>query len=433
VIAEARRASFAFLCRIELNGVFSDDVLNSREMAQLQERDRRLSAEIVYGTLRWQALLDYELGKLCSRPFENVDARAKILLRMSAYQLKFMDRVPDYAVVFDAVELAKLHLKKRSDAFINGVLRRLTREATRSTHDLQKSAPPWIQVSLPEWLWQRWSLRFGSESAWKYARSLNQPSKCTLWFSAKPDPSSSLFDDLAPSDIVPGAFHWKNEKNKQLLASGTGIQLQDEASLLMPMLFGDISGSHVWDMCAAPGGKASILCQRSGKAGLVIASDQSRNRLKRLVQTLENSGCKNYSVVQLDASQPPPWRAAFDAVMADVPCSGLGTLRRNPEIKWRFSPENFPKLQRKQLRILECGAMAVKIGGILLYSTCSTEPEENEEVVRIFLDSHPNFKMIAPSFPAGIESWLGTDGFLRTFPSTRPWDGFFAALMTRNK
>jgi 16S rRNA (cytosine967-C5)-methyltransferase len=433
VIAAARRASFEFLRRIELNGVLSDDALNSRDMAQLEERDRRLSAEIVYGALRWQALLDYRLSRLCSRPYVDVDAKAKILLRMSAYQLMFMDRVPDHAIVFDAVELAKAHLKERSDAFINGVLRRLTREGAPEARDIQNSAPRWVQVSLPEWLWKRWSQRFGKESAGRYALSLNQPSKSALWFSAIPDSLSALFDNVTPSDIVPGAFRWTGNRTKQLLASGMGVRLQDEASLLIPMLFGDVSRRRIWDMCAAPGGKASILCQRSGEKGLVIASDRSRNRLKPLVQTLQNSGCKNYGVVQLDASQPPPWKGLFDAVIADVPCSGLGTLRRNPEIKWRFSPEKFPRLRQRQLRILECGASAVETGGKLLYSTCSTEPEENEEVVKSFLESHPEFKMVAPSFPPGIDLWLGRDGFVRTFPSTHPWDGFFAALMIRSK
>jgi len=433
VIAEARRTAFEFLCKIKLGGVFSDDALNSRQMAQLEERDRRLSAEIVYGTLRWQALLDYELAQLCSRPYEDVEARAKILLRMSAYQLKFMDRVPDHAVVFDAVELAKRLLKRRNDAFVNGVLRRLIREGARQKPDIRKTVPPWIQVSLPEWLWKRWSLRYGAETAWKYALSLNQPSKSALWLSLPLDPSDTLFKNIVASDIVPGAFRWSGERTGQFKQSRAGIHLQDEASILIPMLFGDVLGSLVWDVCAAPGGKTSILCRRTGEGGLVVASDRNWNRLKRLVQTLKDNGCTNYRAVSLDASQAPPWSVAFDAVMVDVPCSGLGTLRRNPEIKWRFSPENLPGFQRTQLRILECAAGAVKVGGKLLYSTCSTEPEENEEVVKAFMKSHPNFKMVAPIFPPGIESWLGTDSLMRTYPGTHAWDGFFAALMIRDK
>jgi 16S rRNA (cytosine967-C5)-methyltransferase len=433
VIAEARRASFEFLCKIELGAVFSDDALNSRQMAQLEERDRRLSTEIVYGTLRWQALLDYELAQLCSRPYAELEARAKILLRMSAYQLKFMDRVPNHAVVFDAVELAKKLLKRRNDAFINGVLRRLIREGAREKPDIRKAVPPWIQVSLPEWLWKRWFLRYGAETAWKYALSLNQPSKSALWLSLPLDPSDTLFKNIVASDIVPGAFRWAGEKTGQCKQSRAGIHLQDEASILIPMLFGDVLGSLVWDVCAAPGGKTSILCRRTGEGGLVVASDRNWNRLKRLVQTLKDYGCTNYRAVSLDASQAPPWRAAYDAVMADVPCSGLGTLRRNPEIKWRFSPENLPGLQRTQLRILECAAGAVKVGGKLLYSTCSTEPEENEDVVKAFMKSHPNFETVAPSFPPGIESWLGPDSLVRTYPGTHAWDGFFAALMVRNK
>jgi len=433
VIAEARRASFEFLCKIELNGAFSDDVLNSKEMAQLEERDRRLSTEIVYGTLRWQALLDYEIGRLCFRSYKDVDPRVKILLRLSAYQLKFMDRVPDHAVVFDAVELAKRHLKRRKDAFINGILRRLTQQSALKERDVRKSAPPWIQVSLPKWLWQRWSLRFGAESARQYALSLNQPSKSAIWLSSKLDPSDPLFDNLVASDIVPGAFRWASENTAQLKASNKKFRQQDEASILIPMLLGEVSGSFIWDMCAAPGGKVSILCQRVGGKKPVIASDRNWNRITRLQRMLKDCGHKNFALVLLDASKPPPWRVAFDSVLADVPCSGLGTLRRNPEIKWRFSPDALSELQLRQLCILDSAAMAIKVGGKLLYSTCSTEPEENEEVVKAFLESHPNFKAIPPSFPPGIDSWLGIDGFLRTYPNSLPWDGFFAALMTRDK
>lgn len=136
-------------------------------------------------------------------------------------------------------------------------------------------------------------------------------------------------------------------------------------------------------------------------------------------------------MVVLDAAQPSPFRSDFDGVLADVPCSGLGTLRRNPEIKWRFRPDEFQALQKRQIRILESVAENVRIGGRLLYSTCSTEPEENEQVVESFLRSHPEFSPEAPSSPPGIDDWIGRDLYVRTFPSSRLWDGFFAALMVR--
>jgi 16S rRNA (cytosine967-C5)-methyltransferase len=432
VIAKARRASFEFLCRIELGGVFSDDVLNSREMGRLDERDRHLSTEIVYGVLRWQALLDHVLAGLCSRPWKDAERKAKILLRMSFYQMKFMDRVPDHAIVYDAVELAKGCMKKPNDSFINGVLRRLTRERTWEKRTFSESYPTWVQVSLPDWLWDRWSARFGSEIAREYALSLNQAAQSAIRLYPGCDPADPFFEDVVASDIVPGAFRWKSGKMEQSGQSHPRFHIQDEASILIPMLFGDVTGKLIWDVCAAPGGKSAILCERSGEAGLVVASDRNPGRVKRLVQTLRDYGYGNYRAVALDAKESTPMRQLFDAVLADAPCSGLGTLRRNPEIKWRFTPENFPNLQNSQIRILNCAADSVRIGGKLLYSTCSTEPEENEDVVRAFLQSHPNFRTIAPDFPPGIKSWLSSDGLMRTYPSTRPWDSFFAALMTRD-
>lgn len=411
MISPARRLAFKVLLRIESGKHFSDDLLNSSAMEELELRDRRLTTEIVYGTLRLQGLLDYVLAPLSSKPWADVEQEPKILLRMSLYQLWHMDRIPDHALVNDAVELAKSR-GKGIDRFVNAILRRLTRVRPWRDGDCLRDAPPWVRVSLPEWLWRRWAERFGESAAFEYGSALNRPPQAAYRLSEE-----AVSETV--SDLVPGAG----------IASerASDLQYQDEASQLIPHLLGASAGWKVWDACAAPGGKAAILAGICGESGLVVASDLKTRRVFRMAEMLKG----RLHMVVLDAAQPSPFRSDFDGVLADVPCSGLGTLRRNPEIKWRFRPDEFQALQKRQIRILESVAENVRIGGRLLYSTCSTEPEENEQVVESFLRSHPEFSPEAPSSPPGIDDWIGRDLYVRTFPSSRLWDGFFAALMVR--
>jgi len=210
------------------------------------------------------------------------------------------------------------------------------------------------------------------------------------------------------------------------------LKTQDEASQLIPHLLGDVRGEFIWDACAAPGGKTSILCANTGPSGRVVASDISRKRLFQLGEMLRRSGFKP-EIAVADAGIASPFRAYFDIVLVDVPCSGLGTLRRNPEIKWRLREENLARFQKVQSNIIRSVSETVRKGGRILYSTCSTEPEENEYVIGSFLETHPHFAIERPTDPDGIDAWVGEDGYLRTFPSTRCWDGFFAAVLRRQR
>lgn len=424
VIAPARETAYDLLCRIELQLAHSDDVLNSAAVSSLEPRDRNLVTQLVYGTLRWQSWLDYILARASARPWTSVHRKARIILRMSLYQMARMDRVPDHAVINDAVELAKRDLRTGAAGFLNGVLRNLGRLRPWERSDFHRDCPIWIRVSLPRWLWRRWEARFGSDRAAEYALSLNQPPRaafrCCATGSHEPHPASEL---------VPGAFLVEQGRS---LPSGQSIHAQDEASQLVPYLFGSVTGARVWDACAAPGGKSAVLRDACGPDGWVIASDLDPTRTERARARLTHCGAARCDVLVADARASSPFRILFDAVLADVPCSGLGTLRRNPEIKWRFRPESLADLGRRQILLLDSVAAAVRNGGLLLYSTCSTEPEENEFVVRDFLRSHPGIRLMRPESPSGIEAWLDRDGMFRSYPNARLWDGFFAALMTRS-
>lgn len=445
MIAPARQAAYELLCRIELRQAHSDDVLHSEIVSSLELRDRNLVTEITYGTLRWQAWLDYILDGAISRSPDSVDRRARILLRLSLYQMARMDRMPAHAVINDAVELAKHNLRPGTAGFINGVLRTLGRQRPWVTPDFHRDCPIWVRVSLPRWLWIRWEARFGIDHACEYALSLTQPPQTAFRgkvgkTASSPSGISDGMDerghsrlppstaDVRPSDVVSGAYVVKEGKQ---FCPDDDQYIQDEASQLIPHLFGPIEGARVWDACAAPGGKSAILIEKCGSSGWVISSDLELARARRMLEMLGRRGRGHSHIVVADAQRPPPFLIRFDAVLADVPCSGLGTLRRNPEIKWRLQPDWLPEFSRKQSRLLDSMAGAVLAGGLLIYSTCSTEPEENEQVIEDFLHVHPEFRILKPVLPPGIETWLDSRGLFRSYPDPRGWDGFFAALMVR--
>jgi 16S rRNA (cytosine967-C5)-methyltransferase len=425
LIAPARIAAFDLLCRIELQQVHSDDALNSEVVGALELRDRNLVTEIVYGTLRWRGWLDYILEDAVARAWETVNPKAKTLLRLSLYQMSHMDRVPDHAIIDDAVELAKLHLRPRAAGFVNGVLRNLGRQRPWHARDFHRDCPVWVRLSLPRWLWERWEARFGSDRACEFAQALNRQPQTAFRMPEQAD----LPAGARASDMVPGAYVFQEDVPRQ---EDPTLRFQDEVSQIIPYLLGPIEGACIWDSCAAPGGKSAILAERIGASGWLVASDLEPKRARRLSENLKSYSGAWADILVADASMPFPFRGAqFDAVVADVPCSGLGTLRRNPEIKWRFRQEWLAGLQRKQCRLLDAVSGAVRKGGRLLYSTCSTEPEENEQVIEGFLRSHPEFRLQPPADPPGVAVWLDGAGYFRSFPNARLWDGFFAAVLIR--
>jgi 16S rRNA (cytosine967-C5)-methyltransferase len=426
VTAPARQAAFDVLCSVELRNAFSDYAVNSERVNRLDAIDRNMVTEIVYGTLRWRHLLDRWLRDTSSRPWNTVDAEARVLLRMSLYQIWQMDRVPDHAAVNDAVELAKTKLRRGTEGFVNGILRNLARSRPWQEPGFERMYPPWERASLPRWLWERWERRWGKDAAFRYAQSLNRPPQAAFRFTGAAETASAA--RFSASDVVPGAYLAAKDDHVE---AGEAIAWQDEASQLVPLLAGDVSGLWIWDVCAAPGGKSSILRGRTGPDGFVLSSEIHIRRARRLRSFLQRGTGGKSAVVVLDARKDPPVRGEFDLVMADVPCSGLGTVRRNPEIKWRVEEERLADLSVVQSEILSSAAGAVRPAGLLLYSTCSTEPEENEHVVEGFLRTNANFALVRPEYPPGAEAWLDERGFLRTFPSERRWDGFFAALMQR--
>ncbi|NWG14232.1 MAG: hypothetical protein HXY20_11925 [Acidobacteria bacterium] len=425
VISPARRLAFEALLQIEAGKAHSDDLLNSEKIEKLDPRDRNLATELLCGVLRWKGRLDHVLSQASSRPWESIDGAVQCVLRIGLYQMWHMDRVPDYAAVSSAVETVRRHGPRGSDGFVNAILRRMSRERPWTRSDFVSRLPAWVQVSLPEWLWKRWSARYGDDRAAEYALALNRPPQASFRLLA-PGLQGARTGWTA-SGIVPGAF----VAEAQVRDLPADALLMDEASQLVPFLIGARQGWRVWDACAAPGGKTEILRELVSPGGYVVSGDSSIRRILLLKHRLGGTGSLADMIVVADAGARPPFRTQFDAVLVDAPCSGLGTLRRNPEIKWRLREDLLAHFHRRQSEILHSACQVVRPGGRILYATCSTEPEENETVVAGFLHRHTDFGRIRPEGPAGIGAWVGADGFVRTFPSVRAWDGFFAALLVR--
>ncbi|HEV8370241.1 MAG TPA: 16S rRNA (cytosine(967)-C(5))-methyltransferase RsmB [Pyrinomonadaceae bacterium] len=433
-VSPARWAAFEILRKVE-DGVFSS-VLLARE-SQLDPPDQALCHELVLGVLRWQLNLDKVIEHYSNRSIETLDKSVLIALRLGLYQLRFLTRVPASAAVDESVKLVHTARLSSARSFVNAVLRRATREplydpSTSTSNPIERIA---IQTSHPYWLIERWVNSFGQEETELFARANNETPPTAFRIVRTKANQSEVLAKLSAaqvafesSDLVQDA--WRASSGSRILrelAESGEVYLQDEASQLVAEIVAAHPGERVLDLCAAPGGKATLIADRTN--AFVVASDVSRQRLATVGKSVATQQLKGISLTLLDASQPLPFQYdSFDRVLVDAPCSGTGTLRHNPEIRWRISSDDIKSLAAQQRRFLINAAKAVKAGGRLIYSTCSVEKEENEEVVEQFLQSHKNFRQI--SLRTG--SILATpSGALRTWPHRDGTDGFFVAVLEK--
>ncbi len=347
-IAAARDAAFRILKRVN-GGGFASDLLRREP---LEPRDAALAESIVFGCLRLQAQLDFLIAHFSGRPQPKLDEEVRIALRMAIFQLRYLDRIPPHAAVTESVELVKRAHKRSAAPFVNAVLRKVNRKAVKWP-DLA------VEWSVPSWMLERWMKAYGEAAARAIARAALEEPAVYL------NPATGRQQDIGAQSIVP--------------------------------LLGVEPGMTVLDLCAAPGNKTAQLAAAGGR---VIAADYSLRRLRDV------EGVR----VVLDATEALPFAAKFDRILIDAPCSGTGTLAHNPEIKWRLKPEDLAVFQDRQRKILARGLEQLQPGGRLVYSTCSLEPEENEQVVEGF---------------AVLES-------KKRLPGRDPGDGFFAAVIAKS-
>ena len=416
------------------------------------ERDRALAGEIATGTLRWQAAFDHVIAAFVRRPIEKLDPEVRDILRLSIFQLLHLDRVPAAAAVNDAVNLTRKAGKKSAAALVNALLRRVSRERrklplpTRPANAEDRAAAlDYLSVTLshPRWLVARWFDRYGFEAAERWAQFDNEAAPLTLRANRLRITREELQARLRAHAVEahPGTFAPDalviSSGNPLLtpLASEGLFVVQDEASQLVAEFANLGSPARVLDACASPGGKTTALAGMMGDEGFIVACDVRARRVELLAQTVRASGARSVRIVHADAAQPLPFRDAFDLVLVDAPCSGLGTLRRDPDIRWRRTESEFPALARLQLSILEHTAAVVRPGGFLVYSTCSSEPEENEQVVEAFTSAHPHWREPAAWSPKpdGVTRVLNSQARLRTVPFLHGLEAFFAAMLVNTK
>jgi 16S rRNA (cytosine967-C5)-methyltransferase len=449
--SRARLLALRVLERVERGAAFADLALHAGfRNGGLGVRDRALATELVYGTLRWRGKLDWLLAQVIPRPFDTLEPPVRSLLRLGAYQIVCLAGIPEAAAVDQSVRAARAIGVDRAAGLVNAALRRLAREhATLSPPSL--AADPLAHLvhalSLPEWIAERWLETFGPEEAAALASASNAVPPLTVRAAgASAGERDALLSELqkrwpdarptryAPRGIVLG--RGGNPAADPAFAAGR-IAVQDEGSQIVVALLDPQPGESALDVCAAPGGKAAAIAENVGARGRVVAIDVHARRLALLGREARRLGLGNLGIHAADARgdlSPVAPAGSFDRVLVDAPCSGLGTLRRNPDLRWRARPGDSEALAGLQLAILRRAALALRPCGALVYSTCTLTSEENEAVVQAFLAESPEFR-IAPreSLPEAVRELAGDDGFVRTFPHRHDADGFFAARLERTR
>jgi 16S rRNA (cytosine967-C5)-methyltransferase len=472
MIAPARQAAYEVLRAVNSARADLPNALSRVRARLADERDRALAGEIATGTLRWQAAFDHVVEQFARRPAAKLDPEVLDVLRLTIFQLLHLDRIPASAAVNDAVDLTRRAGKKSAAPLVNAVLRRVSRERDR----LPLPTPPSldylaITLSHPRWLVERWVERYGFEAAEAWAKFDNSSAPLTLRANALRNSREELADKLSAAGIAveptPFAPHGLLVRSGNpllaekggclLLGEGGGSPLrpgdflvQDEASQLVAVLANAQPGERVLDLCASPGGKTTAMAADMKNQGFIVACDVRDRRVRLLAQKVAESGTTIVRILQADASAPLPLQdggcllfgekggsprfGRFGRVLLDAPCSGLGTLRRDPDIRWRRTEAELPALAAVQVAMLARAAEAVDPGGRVIYSTCSSEPDENEVVVDTFLGGHPDFRLAtADELHPLTRRFLTPAGHFRTLPFRDRLEAFFAAMLVKTK
>jgi 16S rRNA (cytosine967-C5)-methyltransferase len=441
-VSPARRAAFAILNTVEKGKGHSDDLLRGKNVTALSEADRHLTTALVLGVLRWQIEIDGRIRPFLKHPNAKLDAGVSIALRLGAFQLIHMDRIPVHAAIDESVEMTKQAGHRFASGMVNAVLRKLA--AARSREDGQASDETDWRRGFPGWMVERWSATYGEDSARGICRfGQSQPHLTIRVIGVDLDAELAAAGViLSPGQLLISARNVVSGDVTGTAAFREGrVRIQDEGSQLVAELAP--RGGVILDCCAAPGGKTLILAERNPGAR-IVASESSSQRLAQLRDRLTGLGsrveCRLVDAAALEND------AAYDVALVDVPCSGTGTLGRNPEIRHRLQPSDLPRQAERQRAILRAALGAVRPGGHVVYSTCSLEPEENEDVVAAVLSTRSDARLVSMNArieelqsegvlsASGAENLLRgitAEGGLRLLPGVFESDGFFVAMIEK--
>lgn len=445
-VSPARLKAFEILLKIERQAAYSSELLHSEAMDELSAADHALTMELVMGVLRWRSRLDLTVARYSFTPFRKLDLEVLTALRLGVYQLEFLMRVPARAAINESVELVKHARKASAVALTNAVLRKVPKSANEERAERhaasfaaaqddgqELTARLAVAFAHPPWLVERWVKQYGGEAAEAVCRYDQTVPATTL---RRPGADDKLQWWEVGVGVLPGELL----KSARRVSTGhlnpaAGLAVQDEGSQLVAALVG--RGRRILDCCAAPGGKTAALAERNPEAE-IVAADVHPHRV-RLMQRL--LGESRVQLLVADA-RALPLDGGFDRVLVDAPCSGTGTLARNPEIKWRLTTADLADLQERQKAILRGGLAQLAAGGRLVYATCSLEPEENEAVVESVVRESDGVAVVDARQElgrlraAGELVWQDVESlmrgpYLRTLPGVHPCDGFFAAVLER--
>jgi len=470
VTAPARTAAYHALRAVSTGRFDLPAALAQSRRALDDARDRALAAEIVNGTLRWQRALDHLITHFARRSVARMDDEVLTILRLSMYQLLHLDRVPAAAVVDDAVNLTRAARKPSAAGFVNAILRSLLRQRhrlplpARPEAEERRQAVPvdpeerrqavpveavdrqaslaylGITHSHPDWLVERWLTRYGFDAAEAWVRFNNDPPRLTVRVNTLRASVEDAMRALAEDGIVTERTRYApaalvvTEGNPLRRSPDGLVFVQDEASQLVPLLVDPQPGERILDLCASPGGKTTAMAAAMRDEGLIVACDVRPSRMELLRHTVEASGARCVRLMQVEARGPLPIGSTFDRVLIDAPCSGLGTIRRDPDIRWRRRPDQLAAFADEQVDLLDRAAAVLRPGGRLVYATCSSEPQENEEVVDRFLAAHPDMELIdlrVESLPPTLQQLVDDRGMFRTLPFRHGLEAFFGAVLRR--
>jgi 16S rRNA (cytosine967-C5)-methyltransferase len=446
-VSSARAAAFDILLRVERETSYASDLLHSSTYERLSTSDHALATELVMGVLRWRSRLDDDIATASSQPLAKLDLEILIALRMALYQFRWLERVPQRAALHESVELVKRARKRSAAPFVNAVLRKLS-AAPQIPKEADASSPEVLARSMahPLWLVERWARGYGLAAASQICQH-NQSIPATALRLRRPAAEQNLAEDgitLIPGALLSSARRVESGDITKAEAFRNGqVVIQDEASQLVAALVGyglSTERSHILDCCAAPGGKTLAIADHNPESAITAAElHPHRARLLQKLLRAHPAQSAQIQIVTADARHLPV-AERFDRVLADVPCSGTGTLARNPEIKWRLTANDLTELQQRQLAIVHSAMAQVAPGGRLIYSTCSLEKEENESVIGQALADNHSFRVldcrtVLDRLKETAElTWpdpasLTRGPYLRTIPGAHPCDGFFAAIL----